>query len=106
MHFDLRIGRPAAQARQLTVLRLAEQRALGAREDQGVALCELRHCPLPHQGVFEMGKRRMAMLEQKLRVEFDLSGRGVETTADASLDFGMLAVASLKRDAPATRLSA
>jgi hypothetical protein len=77
MQLDFRIGGSPAQARQCTVLGLAEQRRLRARQDQREARREVGPRAGTHRRLGELGQRGIAVLEEGLRIELDFArGRG------------------------------
>src|SRR5512147_664451 len=99
MQLDLGVHRLAPQAGKRTVLALAEQGVLRAREDQRIALHEIRTGRRTDQRLMVLRQRRIAVCKQGFRVQLDLARGRVEAQRDTVDLVGELAVARLERDA-------
>src|SRR5690606_9415824 len=99
VQFDLRVEGKSPQTRQRTMLALAKERVLGASQDQGVALGQLRSREGTDQRLFKLRKRWVAMRQHRLGVQLDLARRRGKAVSDTVVRLGVLAVAGLEREA-------
>ena len=90
MQFDFRVAGALAQAGQGAVLALAELAALGAGQDQRVALGEIRPGEWADQRLLEVRQRRVAVIEEGLGVELDLTRRRGEAGGTPSVSSAYL----------------
>src|SRR5262249_25210888 len=98
MQLDLRIGSAFAKARELAMLSLAEQRRLGARQDQRKTRRQIgpRHRADPR--LVELWQRRVAMLQKGLRVDLDLArGSGKAARCAIGVKLRVFGVAGFER---------
>ena len=69
MEFHLWVGHEAPQAGP--VLTMAKLRQLGTGEDERILYRQGRLCHRPHNGLDVLRERRIAMVQQALRVDFN-----------------------------------
>src|SRR5215468_10084187 len=84
MQIDLRIRSAFAKARELAMLCLAEQRRLGARQNQRKTRRQIGPRDRADPRLVELWQRRVAMLQKCLRIEINLARGGGEPARRAS----------------------
>jgi hypothetical protein len=75
MQFHLRVGHEAPQAGQGAVLTMAKLRQLGTGKDERILYRQGRLCHRPYNGFDVLRERRIAVVQQALRVDFNFPGR-------------------------------